>query len=117
MGLQPGGASAAVFRKMSGLWESVVPDDLIDAYPHFLNRPIDLVVDERPLTTRITAAEWMDCWRPVLQKIMALHLQRRKRILIGIGGPPGAGKSVFAAQLHWIICRNVLKHCHAVALS
>jgi len=90
----------------------------IDPYPWFLNKPLDLVVNEQLVRTRITATEWADSWRPLLGRIYDLwRAHVTKRYLIAIAGPPGSGKSVFAEQLHFIIDKGILhKDAHTVAL-
>ncbi len=92
--------------------------DHIDPYPWFLNKPLDLVVNEQMVRTRITASEWAESWRPLLARIYDLwQAHFPKRFLVAIAGPPGAGKSVFAEQLHYIIDKGVLhKDAHTVAL-
>lgn len=90
----------------------------IDPYPWFLNKPLDLVVNEQLVRTRITASEWAESWRPLLGRLYDLWLAHLpKRYLIAIAGPPGSGKSVFAEQLHYIMDKGVLhKDAHTVAL-
>jgi pantothenate kinase len=90
----------------------------IESYPWFLNKPLDLVVNDQMVRTRITASEWADSWRPLLARIYDLWLaQYPGRYLIGIAGPPGAGKSMFAEQLHFIIDKGILhRDAHTVAL-
>jgi pantothenate kinase len=90
----------------------------IEPYPWFLNKPLELVVNERMVRTRITASEWADSWRPFLARIYDLWIaQFPKRYLVAIAGPPGAGKSVFAEQLHFIIDKGILhRDAHTVAL-
>jgi putative kinase len=92
--------------------------DQIDPYPWFLNKKLDLVVNEQLMHTRISASEWMESWRPLLGKLYdSWTAHQPKRYLIAIAGPPGSGKSVFAAQLHYIIDKGVLhKDAHAIAL-
>jgi pantothenate kinase len=90
----------------------------IDPYPWFLNKTLDLVVNEQLVHTRIVATEWAESWRPLLGRIYDLWQEHfPKRYLIAIAGPPGVGKSVFAEQLHYIIDKGVLhKDAHTVAL-
>jgi putative kinase len=90
----------------------------IDPYPWFLNKSLDLVVNEQLVRTRITASEWADSWRPLLGRLQDLWVaQYPGRYLIALAGPPGAGKSVLAEQLHFMIERGILhKDAHSVAL-
>jgi pantothenate kinase len=90
----------------------------IEPYPWFLNKPLELVVNEQMVRTRITASEWADSWRPLLARLYDLWMARfPKRYLIAVAGPPGAGKSVFAEQLHFILEKGGLhREAHAVAL-
>lgn len=90
----------------------------IDPYPWFLNKSLDLVVNEQMVRTRITASEWADSWRPLLARLYDLWIVHfPKRYLIAVAGPPGAGKSVFAEQLHFIIDKGILhKDAHTIAL-
>jgi pantothenate kinase len=87
----------------------------IHSFPPFLNKPLPLVVNDQEIKTRILASEWADYWRPFLSRLYELFAATRpKRFLIGIGGPPGSGKSVLAEQLHWIITNG---HFHPAAKS
>jgi pantothenate kinase len=90
----------------------------IDPYPWFLNKSLDLTVNEQLVRTRITASAWVDSWRLLLARIHDLWLgQFPKRYLVAIAGPPGAGKSIFAEQLHFMIDRGVFhKDAHSIAL-
>ena len=90
----------------------------IDPYPWFLNKPLDLVVNEQMVRTRISSSEWADSWRPLLARIYDLWMQQSpRRYLIAVAGSPGAGKSVFAEQLHFIIDKGIFhKDAHTVAL-
>jgi pantothenate kinase len=92
--------------------------EAIEAYPWFLNKSLDLMVNERLIRTRFNAGEWMDHWRPFLGRLREMWLAvRPRRFLIAIAGAPGSGKSVFAEQLHWLIERGILhKEAHSVAL-
>jgi pantothenate kinase len=77
-----------------------------------------LMVNERPLETRISPTEWAEQWRPLLAKLLETHKQHPKRLMVAIVGPPGSGKSVFAEQLNWIIFRGFLdKEARSVALT
>lgn len=89
----------------------------IEPYPWFLNKHLEVKVNGRTVPTRITSTEWLEHWRPLLAKIYELHLQHPQRLLIAIGGPPGTGKSVLAAQLVWVIDKGFLTDCRAVALQ
>jgi pantothenate kinase len=90
----------------------------IDPYPWFLNKPLDLVVNEQMVRARITASEWADSWRPFLARLYDLWIvQFPRRYLIAVVGPPGAGKSVFAEELHFFIDKGILhRDAHTVAL-
>jgi pantothenate kinase len=86
----------------------------IDPYPWFLNKVLELTVNERTVRTRISSTEWADAWRPFLARLYdswCVHFPRR--FLVGIAGPPGAGKSILAEQLHFIIDKGFLhKEAH-----
>ena len=88
----------------------------IEAYPWFLNKPLEVKVGGLMVTTRLTVHEWVDHWKPLLEHIWQLHLAHPKRLLVAIGGPPGSGKSVLAEQIHWLAEKKFLPDCHAVAL-
>ncbi|MGN6367550.1 MAG: hypothetical protein ACTHN5_04750 [Phycisphaerae bacterium] len=90
----------------------------IEAYPWFLNKRLDLMVNDNLVHTRFNASEWMDHWRPLLARCLDLWLAAKpRRFLVAIAGPPGSGKSVLAEQLHWLIERGLLhKEMHSVAL-
>jgi pantothenate kinase len=90
----------------------------IEAYPWFLNKRLDLMVNDNLVHTRFNAGEWMDHWRPLLARLLELWTAAKpRRYLVAIAGPPGSGKSVLAEQLHWLIERGLLgKEMHSVAL-
>jgi pantothenate kinase len=90
----------------------------IDPYPWFLNKPLDLVVNEQLVRTRITATEWADHWRPFLGRLYDLFERAApKRFVIAFAGPPGSGKSIIAEQIHWIMERSFFhKKAHSIAL-
>ena len=90
----------------------------IDPYPWFLNKNLDLIVNERIVHTRTTASEWAEHWRPFLGHLRDLWLAHfPRRFVIAIAGPPGAGKSLLAEHLHWIIDRGFLhRDAHSIAL-
>jgi pantothenate kinase len=90
----------------------------IEPYPWFLNKPLDLVVNEQLVRTRITASEWADSWRPLMARLYDLWIaQFPKRYLIAVAGPAGAGKSLFAEQMHFLIDKGILhRDAHVVSL-
>ncbi len=95
-----------------------MPLDQIDPYPWFLNKPLDLEVNDQLVRTRVHANEWVDHWRPFLGKLQDIWLDAQpRRLLVAIAGPPGAGKSVLAEQIHWMVERGLFhKKAHAIAL-
>jgi len=90
----------------------------IEAYPWFLNKHLDLMVNERLVHTRFNAGEWMEHWRYLLARMLDMWLAARpRRFLVAVAGPPGSGKSVLAEQFHWLIDRGIFhKEAHSVAL-
>jgi len=83
--------------------------DQIDPYPWFLNKPLNLNVNDQPVSTRLTATQWADYWRPLLARLLQLWLAAQpRRLIVAIAGPPGSGKSVFAEQLHWLAYRGTM---------
>ena len=92
--------------------------DRIDPYPWFLNKALELKVNDHDVHARITSTEWTDVWRPFLARLHDLWAANPgKRFIIGVGGPPGSGKSVFAEELHYMIDKGVLtRDAHSVAL-
>jgi pantothenate kinase len=89
----------------------------IDPYPWFLNKWLDISVNDLHVRARISASEWADAWRPLMARIHDMWLAHYpKRFLVAIAGPPGAGKSVFAEELHFIIDKGILhKEAHTVS--
>jgi putative kinase len=93
-----------------------VPIEQIDSYPWFLNKPLDLEVNDHLVRTRVHANQWVDHWRPLLGKLQDMWLAAQPRRLT-IAGAPGSGKSVLAEQLHWMVERGLFhKNAHSVAL-
>ncbi len=81
--------------------------DLIDPYPWFVNKPIDLKVNDQPIHVRITASQWTDFWRPFLARLLEMWKNAYpKRFIVAIAGPPGSGKSVFSEQLQWLVTKG-----------
>ena len=95
-----------------------MPIEQIDSYPWFLNKPLDLEVNDHLVRTRVHANQWVDHWRPLLGKLQDMWLAAHpRRFMIGIAGTPGAGKSELAEQLHWMVERGLFhKAAHSVAL-
>jgi pantothenate kinase len=89
----------------------------IEAYPYFLNRGIDLLVNEQPVTVRFSSTEWGEFWKPFLTKFAEVQARHTKRLMVGIAGPPGSGKSTFAEQLAWLLNKGIIKGCYALALG
>lgn len=88
----------------------------IEPYPRFLNSRLEVVVNGRKLATRITTGEWTDHWRPLLGAIYERQQRKGKRLIVGIGGPPGTGKSTLAELLALVCEMGHLRGCHAMAL-
>lgn len=77
-----------------------------------------LMVNERPVETRISPTEWVEQWRPLFAKILESYQHHPKRLMIAVAGAPGAGKSVFAEQLNWMIFRGIIgKNVRPMALQ
>ena len=95
-----------------------MPLEAIEAYPWFLNKRLDLMVNDTLVHTRFNAGEWIEQWRPLLARTLELWTAARpRRFLVAIAGPPGSGKSVLAEQFHWLIERGLFhKEAHSVAL-
>lgn len=89
----------------------------IDSYPYFLNKGIELLVNELPVTVKFSSTEWNEFWKPFLSKFAAVQAQHTKRMLVGIAGPAGVGKSTFAEQLAWLLNKGMVKGCYALALG
>ena len=88
----------------------------IDLFPNFLNKHIELPVDERPTEVRFSASDWADFWRPFLTKLADIRLRHPRRLMVAVAGPPGVGKSTFAAQLNWLLNKGVISGVTSVAL-
>ncbi len=88
----------------------------IDPFPWFLHQNIDLLVDGRKTTVQIRAAEWTKLWRPFLSNLIELQRLGGKRMLIGVAGVPGSGKSYFAQLIAWIASKNILPGIRVAAL-
>ena len=90
----------------------------IDPYPWFLSKQMRLMVNDRPLITKISPTEWAEQWRPFFAKLLETQSHHPQRLMVAVVGPPGCGKSVFAEQLNWIIFRGFLgKELRSVALQ
>ena len=82
--------------------------DAIDPFPWFLNKEVEIKVSGRVTNMHIRSSEWSDIWRPLLSRIHDYMLQFPERLVIGIAGPPAAGKTYFAAQLEWLADKGFL---------
>ena len=81
----------------------------IDVFPTFLNKHIiRLTVDQRPVEVRFNSTEWENFWRPFLGKLAEAKAQVPRRMLVAVAGAPGSGKSMFAAQLSWLLNNKVI---------
>ncbi len=88
----------------------------IDPFPWFLHKDVPLLIDERRVEMNIRAAEWTKRWRPFLSTLLELQRLCGRRMVVGIAGAPGSGKSVFAAQIAWMATKNILPKVNVVAL-
>jgi|GEM_PF-2097016 pantothenate kinase len=82
--------------------------EAIDPFPWFLNKEVEIKVSGRVATMNIRSSEWSDIWRPMLGRIHDFMQQSPQRLVIGIAGPPAAGKTFFAAQLAWLASKGFL---------
>lgn len=89
---------------------------VIDPYPWFLHKHIEFDVDGRPAHMQINVTEWTERWRPLLEFFNRKHLEHHKRLIVGIGGPPGSGKSYLAEQINWIMGKGMVPGCYAMTL-
>jgi pantothenate kinase len=90
----------------------------IDPYPWFISKPMRLMVNERPVETKISPTEWSEWWRPLMARILEAYEGKPNRLMIAIVGNPGSGKSVLAEQLNWMIYRGVIgKEVRPMALQ
>jgi pantothenate kinase len=89
---------------------------VIDAFPHYLNKAIELRVDDRPTEVKFTSSEWSDFWRPFLTRLAEARDAHHGRMMIAVAGPPGAGKSVFAEKLSWLLNKGAVRGATAMAL-
>jgi pantothenate kinase len=88
----------------------------IEPFPWFLNKDIPLLINGLRVEMHIRAAEWTKRWRPFLSNIIELQRLAGRRMVVGIAGTPGSGKSVFAAQIAWMATKNVLPKINVAAL-
>lgn len=65
---------------------------------------------------QLNVSEWTERWRFLLEFISNKHKQHYKRLMIGIGGPPGSGKSYVAEQINWIISKGIVPGCYSATL-
>jgi len=114
--LTPAGVAGAKPAIVAPLMEFAV-SDVIEAFPSFLNKHIDLRVDEQPVQVRLVSSEWNDFWRPFLTKFAVVCRQYPRRLMVAVAGAPGTGKSLFAAQLSWILNQNVISGTAGLALA
>lgn len=89
---------------------------VIDPYPWFLHKHIEFDVDGRPARMQVNVSEWTERWRPLLEYLSRKHIEHYKRLVIGIGGPPGSGKAYFAEQINWIMGKGIVPGCYAMTL-
>lgn len=87
----------------------MAPLDPIEPFPWFLQKHLDLQNPEVPANTVISATEWSEHWRPLLAEILERFQKKRPhRFMVGIAGPPGVGKTIFAEQLNWLVFKGVI---------
>lgn len=90
--------------------------DGIDPFPWFLNKDVALKFGGRETVMHIRASEWNDCWRPFLTQLAELQKQHSQRLMVAVVGPPGSGKSFFAAQIAWMASKGFIPGSEAIAL-
>ncbi|MGC8625465.1 MAG: hypothetical protein ACP5VQ_09400 [Phycisphaerae bacterium] len=88
----------------------------IDPFPWFLHKDIPLLINGLRVEMHIRASEWTKRWRPFLSNLIELQRLAGRRMVVGIAGTPGSGKSFFAAQIAWMATKNILPKINAAAL-
>ncbi len=88
----------------------------IDPFPWFLNKDVTLHFGGRDTVMHIRASEWNDYWRPLLTRLMERQTLHKKRLMVAVVGPPGSGKSFFAAQVAWMADKGFIPGSNAIAL-
>jgi pantothenate kinase len=90
--------------------------EVIDPFPWFLNKDVEINVSGLATNMHIRSSEWIDIWRPMLGRIHDYMQQSPERLVIGIAGPPAAGKTFFAAQLEWLASKGFLPRARGSAV-
>ncbi len=88
----------------------------IDPFPWFLHKDVPLLINGQRVEMNIRAAEWTKRWRPFLSNLVELQRLCGRRMLVGVAGTPGSGKSFFTEQLAWMATKNILPKISLVSL-
>jgi pantothenate kinase len=88
----------------------------IDPFPWFLHKDIPLLINGQRAEMHIRAAEWTKRWRPFLSNLVDMQRLCGRRMVVGIAGTPGSGKSFFAEQIAWMATKNIMPKITVAAL-
>lgn len=88
----------------------------IDPFPWFLHKDVPLIINGQRVEMNIRASEWTKRWRPFLSNLIELQRLCGRRMLVGVAGAPGSGKSFFTEQLAWMASKNIMPKVNVVSL-
>jgi pantothenate kinase len=88
----------------------------IDPFPWFLHKDVPLMLNGQRVEMHIRASEWTKRWRPLLSNLIELQRLCGRRMLVGVAGAPGSGKTFFTEQLAWMATKNIMPKVNLVSL-
>ena len=67
---------------------------------------LELSLDGQPGSIELSQEQFETVYQPVMEQIVAVQQRLQRRILVGIAGPPGCGKTYFSKLLTMLLNQN-----------